>query len=140
MSSHEKVRRSDSVKMGSSRAFGLVFAAVFLIIGFWPMLNAMPATLWALGISAIFLIISLIRPRLLNPFNRAWFWLGVFLHRIVNPIIMAFLYYLTVTPTALLMRFFGKRPLDLEFNDTVDTYWIQRRPRGPSPKSMKNQF
>jgi len=140
VSSHEKTNQSDDVKLGSNRAFGIVFVVVFVVIALWPLLNEEPIRNWSLGIAGVLLLISVVRPQLLTPFNLLWFKFGLLLHKIVSPVVMAILYYLTVTPTALLMRVFGKRPLDLEFDEKADTYWIERSPRGPAPDSMKNQF
>ena len=140
MSSHEKTSQSDEVKIGSNRAFGLVFVVVFLVIALWPLLNDEPVRNWSLWIAGALLLVSLVRPQLLTPLNQLWFKFGLLLHKIVSPVVMALLYFLTVTPTALLMRLFGKRPLDLEFDETAETYWIERTPRGPSPETMKNQF
>ena len=65
---------------------------------------------------------------------------GLLLHRIVNPLVMALLFFLVVTPIALLMRLFGKRPLHLKTEPDAATYWIPRDPPGPEPDTMKQQF
>jgi hypothetical protein len=50
------------------------------------------------------------------------------------------LFFLVVTPTGFLFRLLGKDPLRLAFDAEAGSYWIERRPRGPSPESMRNQF
>jgi len=65
---------------------------------------------------------------------------GLLLHRIVNPLVMALLFFLVVTPIALLMRLFGKRPLQLDSEADAESYWIPRDPPGPDPETMKQQF
>ncbi len=126
--------------MGSNRAFGIVFTIVFLVIALWPLLSDGTVRIWSLSIAGLFLAVAFVRPQLLTPLNRVWFKFGLLLHRTVSPVVMAFLYFLTVTPTALIMRLFGKRPLDLDFDKNAETYWIERNPRGPSPDTMRNQF
>ena len=69
-----------------------------------------------------------------------WVKLGALLYVIVSPIVMALLFYLTVTPLALLMRVPGKDPLRLRRDPNAASYWIERTPPGPAPESMKNQF
>jgi hypothetical protein len=54
--------------------------------------------------------------------------------------VMAVLFYVTVTPIALLMRMLGKDPLRLRRDPDAASYWIHRTPPGPTPESMKNQF
>jgi hypothetical protein len=127
--------------MGSSdRAFGLVFAVFFAIVALLPIWNGAPPRLWALGVGVAFLAAALAAPRILAPLNRAWLKLGDLLHRIVNPIALAILYYGVVTPTGLVMRLFGQDPLRLRFDKAAKSYWIARVPPGPSAESLKDQF
>ena len=62
------------------------------------------------------------------------------LYKIVNPVVLGLLFYVTVTPIALLMRVLGKDPLRLRRDSDAASYWIDRTPPGPVPESMKNQF
>lgn len=137
---HEQFNRDDGVKAGSERAFGLVFAAVFALIGFWPLASAGGVRFWALVVAAAFLAAALLAPGVLKPLNRAWFAFGMLLHKIVNPLVMAFLFFTTVTPIALLMRLLGKDPLRLKLDRAAKSYWIERTPPGPEPDSMRRQF
>ena len=41
---HEDFDRKNELKAGSNRAFGLVFAVVFIVIGFWPLLGGGPVS------------------------------------------------------------------------------------------------
>jgi hypothetical protein len=54
--------------------------------------------------------------------------------------VMGLLFYLTVTPTGLLMRLFRKDPLRLRFDPEAKSYWIERQPPGPAPETMRHQF
>jgi hypothetical protein len=95
---------------------------------------------WALGIAAAFFLAALLMPAVLAPLNRLWFKFGMLLHRVVSPLVMGMLFYVVVTPIGLLMRLFGKRPLNLEFETAETSYWILRQPPGPAPETIKNQF
>ncbi len=137
---HENFSRDNGVKAGSERSFGLVFAAVFGIVAGWPLIDGAEARLWALIVAGGFLGAALGAPALLRPLNLLWFKFGQALHRVTSPLIMALLFYSTVTPTALLMRLFGKDPLNRRFDAQAESYWIIREPPGPAPDSLKNQF
>ena len=137
---HEDLARADGVKIGSPRAFGIVFSIVFAVIGLWPLIAGSPARIWALGVSAVFLALAFVWPRALDPLNRLWFLFGLLLHKIVNPIVMGLLFYVTVTPIALIMRFMGKDQMRLKFDRSARTYWIDRTPPGPAPDTMRRQF
>ncbi|MBT3401824.1 MAG: hypothetical protein HN420_17765, partial [Rhodospirillaceae bacterium] len=91
-------------------------------------------------VAIAFLAIAFLRPGLLAPLNRLWTRFGLLLHRIVNPIVMGFLFYLTVTPMALIMRALGKDLLRLKRDPEAKSYWIERTPPGPAPDTMSNQF
>lgn len=127
-------------QMGSERSFGLVFAAVFLIIGAWPLKAGHDPRLWALGAAVAFLVIALAFPRALKPLNIVWFKFGMLLHHVMTPLIMGLLFFLTVTPVGLLMRATGKDPMRLKRDPKATSYWIDRAPPGPAPESMKTQF
>lgn len=141
--SHEDFSREDDVQVGSERSFGFVFAAVFAIIAVAKAVfgTGMLAWIyfWVAG-SAAFLIIALTIPRILRPLNIVWFKFGLLLNSIVSPIVMGLLFFVTVTPIGLLMRLFGKRPLNLKFEPEAESYWIHRTPPGPEAGSFKNQF
>ena len=47
---------SEKIQMGSNRSFGIVFFIVFVLIGFYPLINDGNLRLWSLIISLIFLI------------------------------------------------------------------------------------
>ena len=137
---HETFDRAPPVKTSSDRSFGLVFAAVFAIVGLIPLVRAQPARAWALGIAVAFVVVALVRPALLAPANRLWTRLGALLHRIVNPVVTGLLFYLAVTPTGLIIRAMGRDPLRLRRDPAAESYWIRRDPPGPPPESMPQQF
>lgn len=140
MSGEPPVSYGRKVVMGSERSFGIVFACVFALIGLVPWLFGHDLRLWALIIAAIFLATAYFAPRALTPLNRLWFKFGLLLHTIVNPVVMALIFYGAVLPTALAVRAFGKDLLRLKRDPSAKSYWIERDPPGPAPESMTRQF
>ena len=140
MKTHERLAGDEPAKGGSDRGFGVVFAILFVVIGLFPLLDGGPPRAWALGIAAVFLAVALVRPSLLAPLNRVWFKFGLLLQRVVNPLVMALIYFAVVTPTGLIMRAFGNDPLRLKHDPDARSYWIHREPPGPERESMQNQF
>ena len=124
------------IKIGSNRSFGLVFFVVFLLISIYPFLKDGDIRLWSLIISIIFLFLGLLNSNVLSPLNKLWFRFGLLLGKIISPIIMGIIFFLVVTPIAIIMRLFKKDILNLEFKEN-NTYWIDKT--GPKSK-MKNQF
>ena len=126
----------DEVKLGSNRSFGAVFFVVFLLIALYPLINSQDIRLWSLIISIIFLVLGLANSKILTPLNKVWFKFGIFLGKIVSPIVMGVIFFLVVTPIATFMRILGKDVLNLKYNNNK-SYWIKKD--GPKSK-MKNQF
>ncbi len=128
-----------SIDAGSDRGFGFVFAAVFAVISLWPLTGGGGVRIWALAIAALFLAAALARPTILRPLSRLWFRFGLLLGRIISPIVMAVVFCVAITPTALIVRAFGKDLLRLKFDPDAESYWIRRADDDPMG-SMKDQF
>ena len=128
------------IKVGSERSFGLVFATVFLLLTFYPLLHGRPPIFWSLGVSAAFFVVTFVKPAILRPLNIVWFKFGMLLARIIQPIVMAALFFLVVTPIGLLMRLFGKDPLRKKMGPEIPSYWQDRRDESNRMGSMKDQF
>ena len=140
VSFHEDLGRKQEGRGSSDRSFGVVFAIFFALAALWPLRTHRPIRLWALVLSVIFLFLALLIPRSLSPLNRFWTKLGLLLGRIVSPIVTGLLFYAVITPIALLFRLTKKDPLRLVPQATSGTYWLERRPSGPPPETMINQF
>jgi len=139
---HENFERMENTKAGSERTFGLVFFAFFMLVGVAPLLHRAGGAIrvWALVLAAVFLVLSLFWTAPLKPLNHAWLKFGLMLHAVVNPLVMALLFYAVITPFGIGMRILGKKLLGLERQPEATTYWISRNPPGPAPETMKNQF
>jgi hypothetical protein len=139
-SSHEVFVRDEKIVTGSDRSFGLVMTlalAAVTALNAWHSGKLWP---WTGGLAALFVAAALLRPAVLHPLNLVWLRFGLLLHKVVNPVVMALLFYGTVLPTGLIMRLMGKDLLRLKRQPDADSYWIVRRPPGPSPETMRDQF
>ena len=123
------------VKMPSNKNFGIVFCIIFFVIGLYPLLFDNNLKIWSLLLSVIFLLLALINSSILTPLNLLWFKFGVMLGKIVTPIIMAFVFFVIVTPIGLTMKIFNKDLLKLR-KKNIKSYWIKRTDKS----KMKNQF
>jgi hypothetical protein len=139
-STHEVFEREEKIVAGSDRSFGLVMAGAFTVVTALNAWHAGRVWPWTAGLAVLFLIAALARPALLNPLNRIWLKFGLLLHKIVNPVIMALLFYGTVLPTGLVLRAMGRDLLRLKREPDAASYWIVRAPPGPAPDTMKDQF
>ena len=123
-------------KTNSSRTFGILFFLLFLLIGIWPITNNESLRWWSIILSLIFLFLGLLKPNILAPLNKIWIKLGELLGRIIAPIVMAIIYFIIITPMAIVLKLFKKDLLKIKFTP-VNTYWIKRDKKFGS---MKRQF
>jgi hypothetical protein len=137
---HESFQRSEEIQGSSNRALGLVFAAVFLIIGAFPLLHGGAVRIWSLAICLAFAVVALTVPSLLGPLNKIWTRFGLLLHHIVSPIVLGIMFFGVITPMGTLMRLIGKDQLRLRLDGKSETYWIERSPPGPKPDTFPDQF
>ncbi len=149
MSTHEDYSRDETIEGSSDRSFGLTVGGILLAIvlvrlglQWW---GAGTVTLGWIelvlgGVGLVLFVMGLIAPAVLAPLNRAWMKLGLLLFTIVNPIVLALIFLVTIVPIGLALRAFGKDPLRLKFEPDAKSYWIERDPPGPAPESMPLQF
>ena len=135
--SHEDFHRGEVVKADTERRFGQVFAVMFAIIGGLMVWRQNAHWLFAFVASAVFLALALWAPNVLYWPNRLWLALGLLLNKIMQPIVLAVVFYLVVTPIGLMMRLTGKDPLRLKLDKDAKSYWLER---DHPPGSMSKQF
>jgi Saxitoxin biosynthesis operon protein SxtJ len=117
-------------------------AAVCAVLGAYTYLRqgATSAVAFWLLVSAALAAAAAWQPTWLRPLARAWMALGTMLGRIISPLVLAVIFYLVITPVALVGRLFGRDELRLRRSKQVDSYWIERDPKGPDANSFRNQY
>lgn len=139
---HESFAGAHAVGAPSNRGFGLTVGGILVLLGLWRWwgagLGPLAVLLLAAGIALV--LGGWLRPGALAPLNRAWTRLGLLLGRIVIPVVMGAIYVLAFVPTGLVMRARGRDLLRLRREPDAASYWIERRPPGPAPDGMTNQF
>jgi hypothetical protein len=137
---HENFTRPEEIIGPSNRRFGLTIAAILGTIGGVRLVLGHSHSGWWLGAAATLSLFALFRPTALSPINQAWLRLGLALYKIVNPIIMALLFFSTIVPMGIVMRLRGKDPLRLRREPGAASYWIKRQPPSSPSETMRNQF
>lgn len=126
--------------MPTNRKFGMFFSVLFIGLGAylaWVGRREVAYFLFIIGVS--FGLVSTVASHWLLPLNRAWFRLGLLLGRIVNPIVLALIFFLLITPCALVIRLIKRDVLRLRMQKH-DSYWVERSPSELAPESFKNQY
>jgi large-conductance mechanosensitive channel len=114
------------MKKSTEKSFGIIFSILFSLIALWPLLNKDQVRVWSIILAFIFLVLAYLKPDLLKPLNNTWIQFGEIVGKIIAPIIMAFVFFIIVTPISLLMKILGKDLLMLKFSKK-NSYWIKRK-------------
>jgi hypothetical protein len=77
--------------------------------------------------------------RILAPANRLWFQLSLALGKVVTPVVFGLFFYLVMTPVGLVARLLKWDPMRRTYTQD-ESYWIHRKPPGPTPESLIHQF
>jgi predicted membrane protein len=124
-------------KTSTNKSFGITFFIFFVIISAYTWANNnKEISIIFLVLSALFLILGLLNSSFLAPLNKFWMKFGLFLSKIVNPIILFIIYYAVVFPTSLLLKVLKKDILDLNIDKQKKSYWVNKK----NTSDMKNQF
>ena len=128
-------------QLPSERRFGALFTVVFAALGAWGHYKgwALSTSVAWLAAAAVVAVVTVAAPRLLAPFNLAWFKLGLLMGKVVSPIVLGIIFFVILTPVAFFGRLFSRDELRLK-RKPVQSYWIDRVPPGPEGDSFKNQF
>jgi hypothetical protein len=129
-------------KPPSERSFAIVFCVVFLLVALWLAWRGWRiAALIPAGAAVLLGGVAIVRAEALRPLNLLWFRFGLLLHHVISPVIMFLVFWVTVVPTALIRRGFGKAEVFPKAPDpTKDSYWVQRAAGEPPSRTMTRQF
>ena len=90
----------------SNRNFGITFV-FFLFLSLYPLINDKNINYIFLFVSLTFLVISFLKPKILQLLNKVWFRFGILLGKFVSPLVMGIIFFCN-TPTGLIMRLLAK--------------------------------
>ena len=118
------------------RKFGVIafiFFGALCALGVW---RQKPLPIYFFGALSLLGLGFLLLPGPLRPIYSGWLKITHLIGRMTTLIILAFAYYLVITPTALIKRIFGGRPLPISPDPGLSTYWVTR----PEPVQPKERF
>ena len=110
------------------REFGFVTGGIIVgLFGlFFPWLLDHSYPVWPWVIFGVLGLWALVAPMTLRPVYRVWMRFGLLLSRITTPIIMGLVYYLVITPFALVFKVAGKDAMRRKFAER-ETYRVTRK-------------
>jgi hypothetical protein len=109
------------------REFGLTTgAAVAAIFGlFFPWTLVLDWPVWPWVIAAPFWLLALIHPLWLRWIYRAWMRFGLLASRVMTPLVLGIVFFVMISPMAIVRRLMGKDPLHRELDAKQNSYRVQ---------------
>ncbi len=107
-----------------------ILALLFLIIPgliglyliFWK--GSAAGYIWMIA-GAVLAVTRLITP-LFKAIYAVWLGFSVILGYFISRALLTIIFFLVLTPTALIMRLLGKDPMDRKWDSAAKSYWIKR--------------
>ena len=125
----------------AEREFGLIVGGMLLLLASWWIYRHKFHSISqiTLPIGALLLILGIIFPRALVYPNRAWMALAEVLSFISTRIILAFVYFVIITPIGVVKRLFGWDPLNRRAAAN-ESYWRPYSERQRDPRHYEKMF
>ena len=108
-----------SIATKQLREFGFLIGFGFpILIGFIiPAFGGHAFRMWTIWIALPFLILGILKPRLLFYPYKVWMALGLALGWINSRIVLGFIFFFVLQPISFIMKFFGYDPLKTKKNN-----------------------
>ena len=108
------------------RKFGITVGGVILAIGLVLFYFEKPSAIYFAVIGGLLILFGALFPNILKPINKIWMSLAIILGFIMSRVILTILFYLVLTPIALLAKIVGKKFMVLKYDKSAETYWEKR--------------
>ena len=118
------------------REFGLTFgAAIVVLFGlFFPWLLERGWPTWPWVVAAAFWSLALIYPLSLRWIYRGWMRFGLLASRVMTPLVLGIVFFVMISPMALVRRLMGKDSLQRTIDPNQKSYRVK------SAKSPKEKL
>ena len=112
------------------RDFGLVTGAIVAALFglFFPWLLERSLPLWPWALFAVLGIWGLLAPMSLRPVYRVWMRFGLLMSRVTTPLIMGIVFFLMITPMALVLKLLGKDAMARKLDNSISYRVPSRKP------------
>ncbi len=122
------------------REFGFVVGGVIVVvsgISYWRH----GAVLWGWpAAGATLVVLGAVFPAVLRPLQKVWMALALVMGAVMSRVIISLIFFVVVTPLALIMRAQGKQFLGRGIDPSAASYWNLRGPEAADPKRCEKQY
>ena len=109
------------------RHFGLTTGVVIILIFalFFPWVLDRDWPIWPWVLAAPLWLLALVYPPSLRPVYRGWMRFGLLASRVMTPLVLGFVFFVMISPMALIRRIFGKDPMQRALDENKDSYRVK---------------
>jgi len=132
-----EIKKQEVILIGSEKNFGIVMSIFLFLLGAYNLFFYNNFIFLFFFFSLCMLLISFFLPNFLKLPNFLWFKLGLFLGKLVTPIMMLIIFYLSIVPISIIMKILKKDLIGIKINKNTKSYWIKR---DKNLSSIKDQF
>ncbi len=119
------------------RSFAFPVGIAFLALAGILLWRDKPTLMWiATGLGGTLMLAGLTIPGRLGPVYRGWMRMALAISKVTTPIFMGIVYFVVLTPTGLVMRLLGRKPIVHE--PTEGSLW--QPAIGREVNDMRRQF
>lgn len=122
------------------RKFAAVFGGVLIALGALAWYRGSGAALYLAPPGLLVVVVGLLAPAAVRGLYYVWMAIGLVLGTIVTAIILTVVFFVALTPIALVMRLAGKDPLHRELDPEAESYWIPKREAGRDRDRLEKYF
>jgi hypothetical protein len=117
------------------RQFALVTSGIVAVLfGLaLPLLFGFRSPLWPWLLCGVLVLWGWLAPASLRPVYVGWMRFGLFMNRIVTPVVLGFVFFCVITPVALFMKMIRRDPMARSLDENTDSYRV-RSTRSPREK------
>ena len=119
-----------------TRKFGLIALVFFGALFSLALWRDKTIPVFLFGALALLGLAFLAMPGPMKPVHSGWLKAAHAIGRAITTIVLTLAYYLVITPSALLKRVFGGKPISCKIDRDASTYWVTRE----EPVQPKERF
>ena len=125
----------------AEREFGLIVGGMLLLLSLWWIYRGKfhSLTQITLPVGSVLLLLGIVIPRILYYPNKAWMAFAEVLSYISTRIILAFVYFVVITPIGFIKRLSGWDPLERR-TARRDSYWRDYSERQRDPRHYEKMY
>lgn len=119
---------------------GLTVGIVLILISLLLWYLGKSSFVYFSGIGGLFVILYFIAIPVLRPFHKLWMILALAMGFVMSRVILTLLFYLVLSPVALIAKLVGKKFMPLGFDKNAKTYWEKSENTAKQKIDYERQF